>query len=144
MPEFHLGRQQTTISNNCMYQTHSMVLTTAYHIQNYPILTVICCGTSNLCNQSNHNSLKPLHSNNKFYAPCSTPWSADTQLLLLAHISHTHTHTHTKVVTMATKCNSHQQHSECFRTSHVKWRSPIWVCRCNFKLHDCLKDFLHT
>ena len=113
MPDFHLGRQQITISYNCMYQTHSMVLTTAYHIQNYPILTVICCGTSNLCNQSNHNSLKPLHSNNKSYAPCSTPWSVDTQLLLLAHI--TPKKKKAILVTMETKCNSHQQHSAVFQ-----------------------------
>ena len=46
MPDFHLGRQQITITYNCMYQIHSMVLTTPYHFQYYPILTVICCGTS--------------------------------------------------------------------------------------------------
>ena len=40
MPDFHLCRQQITISYNCMYQIHNMFLT---KIQNYPILTVICC-----------------------------------------------------------------------------------------------------
>ena len=43
MPDFHLHTQQITISYNCMYQTHNMVLTTVYHSQNYHILTVICC-----------------------------------------------------------------------------------------------------
>jgi len=43
MPDFHLDRQQITISYNCMYQIHNMVLTTVYNFQNYPILTVICC-----------------------------------------------------------------------------------------------------
>jgi hypothetical protein len=43
MPDFHLGRQQIIISYNCMYQIHNMVLTTVYHFQNYPNLTVISC-----------------------------------------------------------------------------------------------------
>ena len=110
MPDFHLGRQQITISYNCMYQIH-MVLTTVYHFQNYPILTVICCGTSQLCNQSKHNSLKTNHLNNKCYAPSSYVWSLDTQPFLLAHTSQNKA----TVVTRATKCNSHQQYSAVFQ-----------------------------
>jgi hypothetical protein len=33
------------------------------------------------------NSLKPLHSNNKFYASCSTPWYVDAQHFILVHFS---------------------------------------------------------
>jgi len=43
MPDFHLGRQQITISYNCMYQIQNMFLTIVYHFQNYHILTLICC-----------------------------------------------------------------------------------------------------
>jgi len=43
MPDFHLRRQQITISYKCMYQIHNMVLTTVYHFQNYPILKVTFC-----------------------------------------------------------------------------------------------------
>jgi len=42
MPDFHLDRQQITISYNCMYQIR-MVLTNFYNFQNYHILTVTYC-----------------------------------------------------------------------------------------------------
>ena len=76
-------------------------------------LTVICCGTSSLWNQSNHNSLKPLHSNNKFYTPCSTPWSVDTQLLLLHIIPETNNYTKSILP-------SHTDHSPNSRATNCK------------------------
>jgi len=78
-----------------------MVLTTGYYFQNYPILTVICCRYIILMQQSKHNSLKPLHSNNKCYDPRSNLWSVYAQPFLHAHISQNKA----AVLTMAIKCN---------------------------------------
>ena len=114
MPDFHLGRQQITISYNCRYHILNMVLITVYQFQNYPNLTVICCRYIIIYNQSNHTSLKPLHSNNKCYAPCTTLWSVDARPFLLAHTSQNKA----IVVTMETKCNSHQQYSAVLRLQH--------------------------
>jgi hypothetical protein len=100
-----------------MYQLHNMVLPTVYLLQNYPNLTVICRRYI-IYNQSNHTSLKPLKSNNKFYASCSTLWSVDAQQFLLAHISQNKA----IVVTMAIECNSHQQCS-----TPLLWSIPFPV-----------------
>jgi len=83
---------------------------------------------------TNRNSIKPLHSNNICYAPCSTLWSVDAQPSLLAHSSQNKA----IVVTMATKCNSHQQYSVEFQQLYhglypflYKTSDYIWQERSN-------------
>ena len=49
--------------------------------------------------KNNHKSIKPLHLNNKYCAPCLSLWCIDAQLFLHAHTSQNKA----IVVTMANK-----------------------------------------